>query len=198
MVFHIPVALVIPAADIRDNGRGKTKMKHALICVYAAFRLMFFVTGCSSEMTVVKADLVESEAAATAQPEIDEELEHQIQDGLMLFRQGDFDAAVDAFREATAIDPDDWQPYYFLGLVKSEVGEYQVANAFLREALNLAPSGERVRSRIYFALAENFEYQRQLGRAEQHYRMALKLYPGFAEAEAAMARLGRAESPSQK
>jgi len=161
-------------------------MKHTLFCIYLAVRLMFFITGCS-DTEVIKAQLVETERPATSDRQTEaatdltrqqsEEIDRLISDGLILYRQHDYEAAVNEFRSAVAIDPENWRGYYFLGLVKTRQEEYGVADAFLHESLSLAPADKRIRSQIYSAIAANFEDQQLLAQAEQHFRTALKLHP---------------------
>lgn len=166
-------------------------MKQALLCVYVALQLMF-LDGCSNRVTVVKAQLVEAPPAAETVDSLrarQEEYDARIRDGLILFRQEEFEAAAEQFREAVAIDNRSWQPYYFLGLVAMEQGQPHLALGLLEESLDCSPPEDRARSRVYLAIAEAFESLGQWDRAEVNYRTALNLYPGSSTARAALDRL---------
>lgn len=158
--------------------------KHILICLYTALRLMVFCVGCSGDLTTIRATRAESRppvdnaaidtAAVTLRQE---QFDSYMSDGQMLYRQGKYAESTAALRTAVALDPDNWQPYYFLGLVKTQTGEFAVAEAFLQESLDLAPTDNRIRCQVYLALGENCESQARYGRAQQHYQTALNIHP---------------------
>lgn len=173
-------------------------IKHGLICLYAALRLMLFVSGCSSEMTTVKAikleacpvpATAEADSTAAQTPETDEQFRALVQDALQLYRQQDYDQAVESLREAVALHPDHWEPFYVLGLVRTATEQYAVADAFLTESLDLAPPDDRLRSQIHLARAHNFEAMATYGRAAQSYQMALNLHPELHAAREGLQRL---------
>ncbi len=171
-------------------------LKHILICGYTALRLMLFCVGCSGDMVTTRAQrgaelhpavvsgFTDSVAVAES-----EEFAALLTDGQMLFRQEKYGEAVAILRQAVALDPRHWQPYYFLGLVKTQTEEYGVADAFLTTSLDLAPPDNRVRCQVYLALGENCEAQALYGQAVRHYRTALDLHPGSDVARQGLARL---------
>lgn len=157
---------------------------------------MMFCVGCSGDLVTTKAQpgaelhpaFVSSvtDSIAFAQ---NEEFVALLTDGQMLFRQAKYGEAISTLRQAVALDPRHWQPYYFLGLVKTQTEEYGVADAFLTTSLDLAPPDNRVRSQIYLALGENCEAQALYGLAYQHYRTALDLHAGSDVARQALNRV---------
>ena len=170
-------------------------LKHVLICGYTALRLLLFTTGCSGDLVTTRALPAEQPLAATF-PVTDSlsvarhaEFASLLTDGQMLFRQEKYGEAVTLLRRAVALDPNHWQPYYFLGLVKSQSEEFGVADAFLKTSLELAPKDNRLRCQIYVALGENCEAQALYGHALQHYHAALELHPGSDVARQGLERL---------
>lgn len=171
-------------------------IKHVLLCACTALPLLAFCVGCSGDMVSMKArPAAETQPIGTAVP-VDslttanqEKFAALLHDGQMLFRQQQYAEAVSSLREAVALEPNHWQPYYFLGQIKTQTEEFNVADALLSTSLKLAPSDPRLRSQIYVALGENCEAQALYGRAAQLYRTALNLHPDAEVARQGLARL---------
>ena len=153
------------------------------------------VIGCTQRITVVKArqDKLDSQTFSYKnQPDSsDRAYNGYLSDGLILFRQGDFEGARRLFEQATSINITGWQAHYYLGLALSKKQEHALAQNSFNSSLTHAPTDKRTRSRIYLAMAENWEKQGKLGQAELNYITALNLYPDSSPATAGLERLRR-------
>ncbi len=151
--------------------------------------------GCSQRMTVVKArqDKLDRQTFNyKSQPDSsDQAYENYLSDGLILFRQGDFEGEHRLFEQATSVNITGWQAHYYLGLALSKKQEHALAQSSFNSSLTHAPTDKRTRSRIYLAMAENWEKQGKLGQAELNYITALNLYPDSSPATAGLERLRR-------
>jgi tetratricopeptide (TPR) repeat protein len=153
------------------------------------------VIGCSQRITVVKArqDKLDSQTFShKSQPDSsDRAYNGYLSDGLILFRQGDFEGARRLFEQATSVNITGWQAHYYLGLALSKKQEHALAQSSFNSSLTYAPTDKRTRSRIYLAMAESWEKQGKLGQAELNYITALNLYPDSSPATAGLERLRR-------
>jgi len=151
--------------------------------------------GCAQRITIIKARYKSSESMISdpknqpysSRPTYD----NYLNDGLILFRQGDSRGACRLFECAIDIDSINWRAYYYLGLTLSSEGEYDLARNSFNSSLAQAPNDKRTRSLIYLALAESWEKQGELGQAELNYITALNLYPNSSPATDGLRRIGQ-------
>lgn len=160
------------------------------------------VTGCSQRMTVVKAkqDKLDSQTFSyKSQPDSSHPAyDSYLSDGLILFRQGDFERATDLFEQAISINKTGWQAHYYMGLALSKKQKHALAQSSYNYSLTYAPNDKRTRSRIYLAMAESWEKQGNLGQAELNYMTALNLFPDSSPAMAGLERIQQLRRQSRR
>lgn len=152
-------------------------------------------TGCTQRITVVKAGLENREIQTsnrTSQPNSsDPTYDSCLSDGLILFRQGDYEGARRLFEHAININATGWQAHYYLGLTLNKEGKHSLARASFQASLAFAPNDKRTRSLIYIAMAEGWEKQGNLGQAKLNYITALNLCPESSSAVDGLERVER-------
>ncbi len=151
------------------------------------------LAGCGSKYSTVEAEEQKRQqpdpADQPTESRWDNDSDHGLGDGLMLYRQGNLDAAQLFFEEVVAGNHVHWLAHYYLGLVHCKNKSYGQAIAQLHLSLDQAPRDNRSRALIYVALGECFERNGESGRAEQHYRTALNLHPQSSPAQDGLERL---------
>jgi len=157
---------------------------------------------CSHNMTVVKArqDKLDSQTFSyKSQPDSsDRAYDGYLSDGLILFRQGDFEGARRLFEQAISVNITSWEAHYYLGLALSKKQEHTLAQSSFNSSLTYAPNDKRTRSRIYLAMAESWEKQGRLGQAELNYITALNLCPDSSPATAGLERVEQLRRRSRR
>lgn len=160
------------------------------------------VIGCTQRITVVKArqDKLDRQTFSHKnQPDSsDQAYDNYLSDGLILFRQGDFEGARRLFEQAISADITGWQAHYYSGLALCKKQEHTLAQNSFNYSLTYAPTDKRTRSRIYLAMAENWEKQGKLGQAELNYITALNLFPDSSPATAGLERVERLRRQSHR
>jgi tetratricopeptide (TPR) repeat protein len=101
----------------------------------------------------------------------------------LLAKRGQYDAAMDHYREAQNIQPNWAGPYDDMGATLNERGEYTRADACLRTALALRPDF----AEAHYDLANTLVHLDQIELAIAHYRRALEIEPDYAEAHGKLA-----------
>ncbi len=151
------------------------------------------VTSCTQRITVVKAKLEDSQVRTrdyTSQSDLSEPAyDNYLNDGLILFRQGNFQGAHSLFKRAVDTDTAGWQGYYYSGLALGKLEKHALAQSSFLSSLTYAPDDKRTRSLIYLAMAEGWEKQGKLGRAELNYITALNLCPDSSPATNGLERI---------
>jgi pentatricopeptide repeat protein len=163
---------------------------------------LVIAVSCSHKMTVVKAKQ-EKLGGHNSGHKIESGLSDPaydscLSDGLILFRQGDFEKARRLFEQAISANITGWQAHYYLGLVFDRKQEYALAQRILNSSLTYAPDDKRARSRIYLAMAESWEKQGKLGQAKLNYITALNLCPDSPPATAGLERIERLHRQSRR
>ena len=160
------------------------------------------ITGCTQRMTVVKArqDKLDSHISDSKnQPNMsDRAYDSYLSDGLILFRQGNFEGARRMFEQAINANITGWQAHYYLGLALNKKQEHSLAQNSFNSSLTYAPNDKRTRSRIYLAMAESWEKQGKLGQAKLNYITALNLFPDSSPATAGLERVEQLRRQSDR
>jgi len=111
--------------------------------------------------------------------------------GRMFMRHRQVEEAIESFREAIALEPDNAALYSDLGLALAEHGQTELAIAAYRDALKRNPASAQTHNDLGFTLA-------RLGRLEEarlHFTEAVRIDPNLADAHRnlglALANLGR-------
>jgi Flp pilus assembly protein TadD len=113
-----------------------------------------------------------------------------IEDGRERLRQGAYDAALDRFERAVAIDPASAYGYYFLAQVHFLKKHYDQAIAFASRAASLGGRTDRVsQGRIHSLQGAVFEEVGRYPDARKAYQAAIMVDPNNLAARVGMARL---------
>ena len=82
--------------------------------------------------------------------------------GLVLYKQGRYDEALDAYRVAAEQRPNYAKIHVNLGMVLNELGRYEEAETHLRRAIALNPQSENTHHRLGNVLYEQGRYEKAL------------------------------------
>ena len=88
-----------------------------------------------------------------------------------LTSKGKLIAAEKLYQQAIAIEPEDFDNYYLLGLLKSKLGKLELAEAYLKTAQTLAPKIGKISNQ----LGKICQEQQQTEQAIAHYHQAIAL-----------------------
>lgn len=89
--------------------------------------------------------------------------------GVSLYKQGDLEGAIHAYREAVQLEPHSYQAYYNLGIVLLQIHDFQGAAAALQQAVQLKPGF----ASAYNNLGIAFSQQGNLDGAIDSFRQAI-------------------------
>ena len=98
--------------------------------------------------------------------------------GIVAFERGSFDAALDAFAQAVALDDTRADIHGDLAVIAHNVGRRTISEAHFRRAIALTPAV----SRLHFNFGNLLKDQGQLAEAAEEYRLAIAGEPAFAPA----------------
>ena len=93
-------------------------------------------------------------------------------------RAGQANEAIDHFRKALDIKPDNAEVHNNLGMVLADCGQFDEAVSHYQEALDLKPDNAEVHNNLGNVLARRGQFDAALGR----YRTALEINPAYAQA----------------
>lgn len=98
--------------------------------------------------------------------------------GVDLYKQGRYEKAIEAFKQAIRLNPDDADVYHVLGLVYAGLGRWQEAMESYKQALRLNPDDAEAHNNLgmaYFNLGRHQE-------AIEAFRQVIRLQPDHANA----------------
>lgn len=114
-----------------------------------------------------------------------------------LYRKGNYDAALDTFREAVTLAPRYAPAYYYRSRVYRDLGDFAKERRSLREALGYAPQFLAARYR----LAELYAGRKKYGQARQELKTILEFAPSSEwgrRAEALLDTLPATDAPADR
>ena len=96
-----------------------------------------------------------------------------LEEGARLFREGQYDQAVDSFRKVIAKFPSHYEGHFNLGLAYLKKGDFDSAIGALNEAVKLNPQAVDA----YFALGEGYFARGESDKATENFSRAIELEP---------------------
>ena len=99
--------------------------------------------------------------------------------GILLRRQGNWQAAVENYRKALAVAPDDAGVRYNLGVAHAEGKDYDAALGHFEAALAMAPDLIRQGPTVGYNMATAYHRCRNLDAARQFCKLSLELDPDY-------------------
>src|SRR5262245_4365802 len=101
-----------------------------------------------------------------------------VSSALSLLNQGHVLEAIDQFKQIVRSDPANGRAYFYLATVYTQMNEFEVAERYLRRAMELSPR----QSSYYLQLGSIRFRQKQWRAALESFKQALELGPGSNEA----------------
>lgn len=105
----------------------------------------------------------------------------RVRDGNRSFKKGEYDRALDKYREAQISAPDNPAVHFNIGDALYKTGDFSRSDAEFQRALSDREAG--VRSRAYYNLGNSAFRQQKYDEALTHYKKALDLDPGDLDAK---------------
>jgi tetratricopeptide (TPR) repeat protein len=94
------------------------------------------------------------------------------------YRQGEYDKAIESYKEAIELKPDDAAAYYNLGNAYNDLGEYAQAIESYKKAIKLKPDDVAA----YYNLGNAYYNRSEYAKAIESYHKAIELKPDDADA----------------
>lgn len=119
----------------------------------------------------------------------DDTIQPELEIGLRLYQQGQFDSAAGFFQQYIFSDPTSWQPYYYLGLIHNQTGRFQSAVEYFYQSLDKTGANNYHRSLIYAGIGDSCRLSGKTGQARLNYHSAININPDCKEARDGLALL---------
>lgn len=124
--------------------------------------------------------------------------QYYMEAGYAAFREGNHEGALQAFKRAVEVSPDDAATHLSLGRAHSLLGDYEAAKLHFRKAVELEPDHAVANYRLGTVL----EHERQEPEAIEHYRSAIAANPDYFQARLlfanALMRVGRYQEAAEQ
>jgi len=150
--------------------------------------LMILITGCATRTVVIKANPAE-EAPQTVQKTKVVVSDNHLEQGKHLYFKGKYAQATKHFIRSIANNRENWEAYYYLGLTQQKTKHYDRAIGSLNNSLKFAPQERVTRAKIFYALGVSWEEEGYLQKANEKYKQAIQLDPGYSQAKVATERV---------
>ncbi|UCG61407.1 MAG: hypothetical protein JSV52_13960 [Candidatus Zixiibacteriota bacterium] len=171
----------------------------SLICFALVALTLFLITGCASDVEVIKVRRVESPQGFTADsppsPSVEDVPDEwlvsdtRLLNCLSYYERHDFDSCRIGVESYLSQNPAGWQGYCLLALLEYSAGDFEGAERCFQASLRFSPVNQKIRASIYLALGQALESQGETGLSKQHYVTALNLDPGLLAAREGIDRL---------
>lgn len=150
--------------------------------------VMIFVTGCATKTVVIKSHPAD-EAPQTVQDTKVVVSDNHLEQGKHLYFKGKFKQATKHFIRSIANNRRNWEAYYYLGLTQQKTKHFDRSIGSFNNSLKYAPEEPQVRAKIFYALGLSWEEEGYLEKANEKYKKALKINPGYLQAKVAADRV---------
>jgi tetratricopeptide (TPR) repeat protein len=150
--------------------------------------IMIFVTGCATKTVIIKSHPVD-EAPQTAKDSKVIVSDNHMEQGKKLYFKGKFTQATKHFIRSIANNRENWEAYYYLGLTQQKRERFDRSIGSFNNSLKFAPHDNILRAKIHYALGVSWEHEGYFTKANEKFKLALSLYPGYKQAGVAMKRV---------
>ncbi len=134
---------------------------------------MTLFLGCSSNVETIKLEFLPSyQKISEISPE------SYLQIAKEQFNNKQYDSVLVYCHKSYAQDSQNWELFYLYGLTATALSEFHVAENYLYKALKICNSESTNRAKIYFALGENNDKDRNFRSAKQNFMMVIQLDSG--------------------
>jgi tetratricopeptide (TPR) repeat protein len=158
----------------------------------ATLTLMFLLNGCAQRADVIETYPVDDASQVFKQSENQVSEDHLAQ-GKLMYHKGEYGQATKHLVRALDNNQENWEAYYYLGLVEQKQGQYDRSIGAFNNCLKYCPTTHPLLTEIYLALGESWEKEGYLDKAKEKYSLALGIDPRQPEAKAAMERIRQKE-----
>ena len=150
--------------------------------------LGFVLVGCSQQAPDIRESAIDE---ASQEIRSSEALSsgNQTMAGKEQYLKGDYRQAAKHLLRAIANNHQNWEAHYYLGLTQQKLNKDDQAVESFRTSLRYCTPEREATARINFALGASYEKLGYLPKAREQYHNAATLWPDFAEAKDAVARL---------
>jgi tetratricopeptide (TPR) repeat protein len=158
----------------------------------AALSLSILLTGCAKRAEVVDTYPADDASQVFKQSENQVADDHVTQ-GKLMYRKAEYGQAIKHLIRALDNNPENWEAYYYLGLVEQKQGQYDRSIGAFNNCLKYAPSAHPLLTEVYLALGASWEKEGYMDKAKEKYTLSLSLNPEQPEAKAALERIKQQE-----
>lgn len=147
------------------------------------------VGGCARQSPDIRQSAVDE---ATQEIRASETLssDNQLTAGKEEYLKGEYRQAAKHLLRAITNNRQNWEAHYYLGLTEQKLGKHEQAVESFRTSLRYCTPERQATARIDYALGYSYEKLGHLPKAREQYAHAVTLWPDYAEAKEAAARLG--------
>jgi len=158
----------------------------------AALTLIFLLNGCAKRAEV--ADIFPTDDASQVFKQSEDQVsDDHLAQGKQMYRKGEYGQAIKHLIRALDNNQQNWEAYYYLGLVEQKQGQYDRSIGAFNNCLKYCPSAHPLLTEIYFALGESWEKEGYLDKAKEKYGLSLGINPELPAAKSALERIKQRE-----
>ena len=154
----------------------------------ALMAIMVFTVGCSTKTTIIKTSPIDEAPESFKQSQTIASDNH-LDEAKKLYFAGKYEQAIKHLVRSIASNSENWETYYYLGLVQQKKERFDQAIGSFNNSLKYAPADNRTKAKITFSLAFSWEQEGYLDKAREKYLQAMNLDPDLQSAQAAIDRV---------
>ena len=144
--------------------------------------------GCATKTTIIKTSPIDEAPESFKQSQTIVSDNH-LEQGKKLYFAGKYEQAVKHLVRSIASNSENWETYYYLGLVQQKKERFDQAIGSFNNSLKYAPADNRTKAKITFSLAFSWEQEGYFDQARERYLQAMNLDPDLQSAQAAIDRV---------